>query len=140
MDTTQAQYSPFVIRTAAALTTSYVAGTIIGIDTAPNLNESIFIYGTLQLLVALTLTGTNASIKIEFSDDGTTWFQETVDSIGTPSTGTVVSTECLNTRTFVVSGNYRISIPIRNKFIRVSSIGVGTVAGSSFAVTAILGN
>lgn len=140
MDKTLSQYSPFIVRAAAILTASYVAGAEIG-PSSVGLNESIFVYDKLQLLVDFTIGSlTSTSIKIEFSDDGTNWYQEVVDSIGTPATSAVVVTENMATRTFLATGKYRISIPINNKYIRVSSIGTGTITSSSLAILAILGN
>lgn len=140
MDKTLSQYSPYVIRTSTVLTNAYVAGTDIG-PSSVGLNESIFVYDELQLLVDFTIGSlTSASIKIEFSDDGTIWFQEVVDSIGTPSASAVVVTENMATRTFLATGKYRISLAVNNKWIRVSSIGTGTVTNSLLAITAILGN
>lgn len=140
MDKTLSQYSPYVIRAAAILTAAYVAGTDIS-PSSINLNESIFVYDKLQLFVDFTIGSlTSTTLKIEFSDDGTNWYQETVEAIGTPSGGSVITTENLNTRTFIATGKYRISLDINNKWIRVSAIGTGTLTGSSLAITAILGN
>lgn len=117
--------SPNTIRSAAILTTSYVAGTVLSDCTG---------YNQLVLYVAFTIGSlTDAQIKIEYSPDGVTYYQETYDGI---SGGT--NTESLGARRFTATGNYRITVPVRDRYIRVSAIGTGTVTGSSMAISGIL--
>lgn len=118
------------VRTAAILTTSYVAGTVIGpTNGAPALRSQLILY------VDFTIGSlTDAQIKVEFSNDGTTYYQETFSSI---STGT--STESLGVHKLTASGNYRIAIPIKDNYIKVSSIGTGTVTSSSLGIKAVIG-
>lgn len=113
------------IRPATILTTSYVAGTVLedlqGLSQA-NLLVS-FIKGSL----------TSAQLKVEFSIDGTNYFQETFSSI---STGT--STEELGEHKFTSEGNYIINLPINYRYMKVSVKGTGTVTSSSVAIKAVL--
>lgn len=124
-------YKIYSVRSAAILTNSYVAGTVIG---DPNL-----IYEKNQLIIEVDFTKgslTSGGIKIEFSNDGTTYRQETIDSIDF-TTGII--TEQLASRIFTSSGNYTIPIPIKYRYIKVSAIGNGTVTSSSMTITAIVG-
>jgi|ERR1044072_1929701 hypothetical protein len=119
-------YVQKAVRSAAILTNSYVAGTVI--DTA-------HVYNQLDVLVDFTKGSlTSAEIKVEFSPDGTTYYQETFQSV---STGT--ATESLGVHTFTASGKYRIAIPIMDRYIKISANGTGTVTSSSMTVDAILG-
>ena len=112
------------IRSAAILTTSYVAATTI--EQAGRFNQ-------LALLLAYTQGSlTSLEIKIEFSMDGTTFFRETVTSV---SGGT--STLSMNEYTFTSTGNIVIPLPAFYDFIKVSAKGTGTVTSSSLAITAV---
>ena len=114
------------VRSAAILTTSYVTGTTI--DTEGIRNQLI-------LLADFTLGSlTDAQIKLEFSRDGSTWYQETFGSI---SAG--VETLSLGVHKLTATGAYRISTSIMDRYIRVSAIGTGTTTSSSLAITAVIG-
>lgn len=123
-------YKYKVIRSSAVLTTSYVAGTVIGPnDGAIDFNQALllieFIIGSLS----------SAQVKIEFSIDGTTYGQESFVSL---SGGT--SSESLGIHNYTASGNYWIEKPIKYPYIKVSVQGTGTVTNSLMAITAFLGN
>jgi len=113
------------VRSAAILTNSYVAGTII--EGAQSFNQMFvqcdFTIGSL----------TDAQIKIEFSWDGTNYFQETYSSV---SSG--ISTESLGVHKLSDDGKYTISVPIVAKYIKISAIGTGTATGSSLIINATL--
>lgn len=116
----------FPVRSAAILTTSYVAGTVL--DRAQDYNQ-------LVLLVSFTKGSlTTAEVKIEFSNDGSTYYQETFQSI---SSGT--STDTVGEHALSATGNYTIMVPILSRYIKVSAKGTGTVTSSSMAITAMLG-
>lgn len=117
--------SPNTVRAAAVLTNSYVAGTVLSECSG---------YNQLMVLASFTIGSlTDCQIKIEFSNDGTTYYQETFDSI---SSGT--NTESLGVRKLTATGNYRFAVPVRDRYIKISAIGTGTVTSSSLAITAIL--
>jgi hypothetical protein len=119
-------YSLLPVRTSAILTNSYVAGTVIG----PVYNQN-----QLILLVTLTYgTLTDARIKIEFSPDGTNYYQETFSAI---SSGT--STDTLGEHKLLAGGNYRIALSIKDKYIKVSALGTGVVVASAMGIDAIVG-
>ena len=132
------KYKILPIRSAAILTGSYVAGTVLGpVETTsgvPAAHPSR--YNQLTILASFTIGSlTNSIIKIEFSHDGVTYYQETYDS--SPSSGVI--TESLGTRKMTATGNYRITIPIKDNYIKISAIGTGTVTGSSLKLDAVLG-
>lgn len=114
------------VRSAAILTTSYVAGTVI---------EDTHDFTQLVLLIDFTKGSlTSLEIKVEFSPDNTTFYQETAEVV---STGT--STMSLLEHTTTATGKYRILIPINDRFVKVSVKGTGTVTSSSVTVDALLG-
>lgn len=123
-------YIKFNIRSAAILTNGYVAGTVLS---PTNGNPSTF--NQLIVLVDFTIGSlTDAQLKIEFSHDGTTYYQESFSSI---SGGT--DTVSLGVHKFTATGKYRIAIPIKDNFIKISVIGTGAVTSSSITVDAVLG-
>lgn len=126
----QQDYTLSNIRAAAILTTSYVAATVIGPTTgAPALRNQ------MNLLVKFTVGSlTSCEIKVEYSHDGTTYYQDTFESI---SGGT--STLSLGNYTFTSTGNYVISLPIKFNYVKVSAKGTGTVTSSSLLLDAVIG-
>lgn len=120
------------IRSSAILTGSYIAGTILTPKGAPNGNPTL--YNQLVLLVNFTKGSlTTAEIKVEFSQDGITYYQELSELA---SGGTV--SETLVERALSATGKYRIPIDIADRYIKVSVKGTGTPTGSSMSVDAIL--
>jgi len=118
------------VRTAAILTNSYVAGTVLSYN---NVNPAL--RNQLNILVDFTIGSlTSGSIKVEYSHDGSTYFQETFLSI---SGGT--ATASLGVYTFTGTGAYIISVPIKANYIKISAIGTGTVTNSSMTVNAVVG-
>ena len=119
-------YTKKSVRAAAILTGSYVAGTDIDIVNDQN-----------QLVINIDFTVgslTSAEVKVEFSHDGITWYQETFGSI---SAGT--DTLSLGEHAISATGLYRLPVQIKDNHIRVSVKGTGTVTGSSMTVDAIIG-
>lgn len=124
-------YQTKEIRSSAILTTSYVAGEVLG----PS-NISPIVANQMNLLVGATIGNlTSIEIKIEYSNDGSTYYQETFESI---SGG--VSTLSAGVYSITASGNYTISVPIKYPYIKVSAKGTGTVTNSALSIFAILGN
>ena len=118
------------IRSAAILTTGYVAGTVLNYS-----NANPALRNQLNLLVKFTIGSlTDARIKVEFSHDGSTYFQDTFELIS----GTT-STLSLGEYVLTGTGNYVISIPIKFSYIKVSAKGTGTVTSSSLAIQGIVG-
>lgn len=121
------------IRSSAVLTGSYVAATVLGPQGGVPGADPVA-NNQLALLISFTIGSlTSAEIKVEFSNDGTTYYQETSSSV---SSGT--STDSLVTHTITATGNYRLLIPIVDRYIKVSAKGTGTVTSSLMAIDAIL--
>lgn len=137
---TQGNWTYKNVRTAAILTNSYVAGTVLGLinsslgtssPTDINCND----YNQLILEVIYDDGSlTSCEIKVEYSDDNATFYQLTNQGV---SSGT--TTLSLAEYTFTATGNYVIEIPIKYRYIKVSAKGTGTVTSSSLAIVAKLG-
>lgn len=123
-------YQIFPIRSAAILTGSYVAGTVLSpfISAPAHRNQ-------LNVMVQFTIGSlTSAQIKVEFSHDGTTYFQDTFATIS-GATATMVNGDY----SLASTGNYVISIPINFNYIKISAKGTGTATASSMTLDAIVG-
>ena len=108
-------------REAAILTNSYVAGTI-----ADNIDE----FNQLVILASFALGSlTSTQIKVEFSHDQITWFQE-VSSVIDGGT----SKDSLMEHTITATGNYAIPTQLKAKHVRVSVKGTGVVTNSSMKI------
>lgn len=126
----QQDYIIYPIRAAAILTTGYVAGTVLNYT-----NANPALRNQLNLLVSFTIGSlTDAQIKVEFSHDGTTYFQDTFEAI---SGG--VSSLSLGVYKLTGTGNYVISVPVKFSYIKVSAIGTGTTTSSSLTIDGIVG-
>lgn len=135
---TQGDYITTSVRSAAILTNSYVAGTVIGTQTPADGVTTIQVEHENQLVLYVSFTIgslTDGRIKIEFSADNSTFYQETDTSA--PTTGVV--TDTVIEHKFTATGNYRIAVPIKDRYIKVSAMGTGTVTSSSMAVLGIVG-
>lgn len=114
---------PVSIRAAAILTNSYVSGTVIG---------PVEKFNQLLLFVTFTLGSlTSLELKIEFSNDNSTWFQEVTEAVS----GATI-TNNLAERTTTVTGNRLIPIAVKAPYIKVSAKGTGTVTSSSLTIDA----
>lgn len=119
------------IRSAAILTTSYVAGNVIGTSAG----EDTYLLNQLVLYVDFTIGSlTTAEIKIEFSKDNTNWYQSTSTSFSSGTGATSLGLYQLS-----ATGKYRIALPTMDRYIRISAKGTGTVTGSSMAILALIG-
>lgn len=128
---TYQDYKTYTVRAAAILTNGFVAGTVLGggLDLVEGQNQ-------LVIYIAFTIGSLNdGRIKVEFSPDNTTWYQET--EAATLTAGVLADTNVVHA--YAAAGNYRISVPIKDRYIRISAIGTGTVTDSSMAITAVIG-
>lgn len=131
----QSNYNFFNIRSAAILTNGYVAGNIMGprsdsgyVMANPSQYNQLFIY------IDFTIGSlTDAQIKVEFSHDNTTYFQESFSSI---TTGT--DTVTLGVHKFTATGKYTVAVPISAQYIKISAIGTGTVTSSTMTINAVI--
>lgn len=119
-------YTKKAVRSAAVLTGSYVAGTVL--DCQP--------FNQLILIVDFTIGSlTSAEIKVEFADNSAgSFYQVCFESI---SAGT--NTVTLGEYKIAATGKYRIAIPIKDRWVKISAKGTNTVDGSSLAIDALLG-
>ena len=105
------------LRASTVLTGSYVASD----------KQEIKNKNQLLLYVSFTIGSlTYAEIKVEFSADGTNWYQETSQV----SAGSGLFTQNPVVRKFTASGNKRIPIPVTDRYVRVQCKGTGTVTNS----------
>lgn len=126
MQTTFQDFSAVqTVRSAAILTGLYVLGEVL--DSG--------LRNQLVLIISFTKGSlTSAEIKLEFSYDGTNYFQETSRSV---SGGT--STDSLLVHTYTADGSYILDLPLMYRYIKVSAKGTGTTTGSSMAISAVIG-
>ena len=111
------------IRSATSLTSSYIAATTL---------TDCGRFNQLVLNLAYTKGSlTTLYVKIEFSNDNSTFAQETKEDV---STGALTLYE----RSFTGTGNPQISIPVSHQFIKVSVKGDSTQVDSSLAIEATL--
>ena len=119
-------YKLKTVRDNAILTNSYVAGTVI---------ENVQFQDKMIVLADFTKGSlTSAEIKIEFSPDNNNWYQE---SVRTATGGSLA--ESLAEHTLSATGKYRIPIDIKDRYIRISAKGTGTLTGSSMKIDCIIG-
>lgn len=128
------------LRLSTVLTTSFVAAPIISSSNIFGQSEVPQLYTNNKLILFVNFTKgslTSATVIVEFSPDGTNWYQETTDDL-TLATGVIA--EVPTTRTFSTTGKYKIVIPVSDIYIRVSAEGTGTVTGSLMTIDAVLAN
>ena len=122
----QSNIRRIVIREATALTTSYVTSDNFNIQGA----------NQLQLLVSFTKGNSDGCrLKIEFSEDRSTWYQE---SIVEYSLGDAIHAPLA--RKISNSANLVFSVPISASFLRVSGQAITSGTGTSLSVLATIAN
>jgi len=122
----------FTVRDSAVLTDTYVAGTVI------NLTDGGF--NQLVIYPSFTIGSlTSAEIKVEFSKDGTTYHQETLEE-PTSASGTI--TAYAAEHKLGSTYNPRIPVPIHSgeTHIKISAKGTGTMTNSLLAINATVAN
>lgn len=124
------------VRSAAALTTSYVAGTVINIQ---NKNQ-------VSLAIEYTKgSSTDARIQIEFCYDDSssgTYYQETfLDALAGTAASNVFS-DPLRKHEYVISesGNYALPVRGHAKWIKVSAKASTSGTGTSMTIYLADGN
>jgi len=119
------------VRDSLVLTGSYVAGTVVGPSDVQTILENQAV-----LYVSFTKGSlTTAEIKVEFSDDGITYYQETNGEF----LSAAAQTNTIFEHSLAATGNYRIPIQIKDRYIKISAKGTGTVTGSLMAIKLIIG-
>lgn len=121
-------YGYQIVRASSQPTASYVAGTVI---------EHVHLRNQLMLYVDVTIgTATSVSVKIEFSDDNTNWYQETAEVIDA-TTGIITHTAV--ERRWTANAAQRVAIPTLDKYIKISTKGTGTLTTTTVGIKAITG-
>jgi len=95
-------------------------------------------YDTLKILpeIVVGVSLTFVAIKVETSDNlSGPWFQETSEAVAAG-----VATMSLEQHRFSATGNYRMLIPIKDRFFKISFSGTGTVTNETITLTAVLCN
>lgn len=114
------------VRASAVLTGSYVAGTVVELN--PNVNQAMvlvnFTKGSLDSL----------EVKVEFSPDNSTFFQESYEASASSTSN--ISTVVIEPKVYqmAATGKLRIPIPIKDRYVKISVKGTGTVDNSACAV------
>lgn len=114
------------LRAAAILTTSYVAATVLDITGI----------GQVQLLCNFTKGGSDGCrLKIEFSNDGTNYWQESrMQWDGTDYVHTVMTRKIDATAALV------ISLPVSALYMKVSAAAITAATTTSLTLTASTDN
>lgn len=121
-------YKVTSVRSAAVLTTSYVAGTVAA---------ETRVFDQTVILIKVTLGSLDSvEMKAEFSLDNSTFYQE--GFIQNDFTNARSNVKIHEYR-FTTDDNYRIAIPITDNFVRISVKGTGTVTNSSVTVDLVTG-
>ncbi len=122
------------IRPSAILTGSYVAGTVIGLDTG--VTTQLQLGNELILAISFTIGSlTTAEIKIEYSTDNTTYYQ--LPWVNAASSG--VSVVEAYTLQLNATANLWFALPMKARYVKISSKGTGTATGSTLEIKAIVG-
>ena len=123
----QSNIQTTVVRATAVLTTSYIASDALNIQGA----------NQLQLLVSFTKGSSDGCrIKMEFSEDESVWYQESVANL----LATNDAEHAALTRKVNDSANLLISVPISASFLRVSSQAITSGTGTSLSILATIAN
>ena len=123
------QYQSKTLRAAAILTNAYVEASADSFKPEDVMQAN-------QLLIFISFTKgslTSAEVKIEYSNDNSTWYQETYGAVSGEA-----NTLSAGYSKMTASGNYVIISEIAGKFVRVSANGTGTVTSSSMKLEAAL--
>ena len=122
-----------VLRASAVLTGSYVAVTH-GPQGGSTANDPVE-NSKFVLLIGFTKGSLDSmELKVEFSDDDSTYYQET--NASGPVAGESTLTQ--NTYTIEASGNYVLDLDITTRYVKVSVIGTGTVTNSLLTLDSVL--
>jgi hypothetical protein len=122
------------VRASAILTSSYVAATIIGPTATGVYKRRVADYNQLKIIADFTIGSlTDCDIQVEYSEDGTTYSQE---SFGAVTTNEEI--RYLAHHTLAGTGIYEINLPINTNFIKISAIGNGTATSSLLAIDVVL--
>lgn len=111
------------VRSAAILTTGYVASSTFDVDRANQLNLQVFF---------IKGSSTAGRVKVEFTQDKTNWVQET----GVTLSGGIATHQVITHR-WTVTGNYDIAIPVNYRHYRVSALAEDDATDTLLAITGV---
>lgn len=110
------------IRTATALTTSYVDTDFIRMDD----------FKSVALMFSIVKGSlTSFQYRVWQSADGVTWYQEATESI---AAGIITDAEAYYTHTIAADVNYFKTIPFNATYMKLDVKGTGTVTGNTLSV------
>ena len=122
------------LRASAILTGSYVAATVWGPQGGSTANDPVE-NSKFVLLIGFTKGDLDSvELIVEFSDDGSTYYQET--NASAPSSGE--QTLSLNNYKLDTTGNYVLEFDITTRYIKVSVKGTGTLTNSLISLHSVL--
>ena len=124
----QSNLKSILVRESSTLSTSYVQSEAINIQGA----------NQLQLLGSFTKgSSSGCKLKIEFSEDLSTWYQESAYAL---SDGGSTADHFVVERQIEDSADIVIPIPLSSSFIRVSALANGSGTGTSLSIIATIAN
>jgi hypothetical protein len=113
------------VRASEAPTASYVAGTVLDVGD----------FKQVTLLVAYSQnTTTSVEVKIEWSDDNSTFYREATESA---ASGVVTTTPAEWTNS--TDGNFAIRLPVAARYIKASFKTTGSVGSDTVAAVLVKG-
>jgi hypothetical protein len=118
------------VRSAAILTTSYVGSDSVDVTRC---NQIVF-------LVDFTIGSlTDMRAKVQFSVDGTNWYDEPINTTGTTSSGEYQAPIKSLVHKLAETASRTIAAPVLGKYARLAVKGEGTVTSSSCTIQAVKG-
>ena len=134
MSYTPTIYQDVILFTAVAATNSYVfsSAVTLGIGGTPN---------QMCIYPSITLGGlTSVQLKVQFSDDNVTWFDQSLDNVAGATIAAGVATVATNSfeRSLVQSESIFVQLGL-NRFLRIGYKGAGVVAGSLLTLNVTVG-
>jgi len=118
------------------LPSSWTDGTAI-LSTGSKDNEYVDARDCNKLVLYFDVTLgslTSVDVKVFFSDDASTWYQEQSASVAGG-----VSTLSVFYRSMTAAGQYRETISIMDRYVKIQVRGTGTVTGSNLTAKAFVG-
>lgn len=124
---TYPDYRRELARTSRVPTAAYVVGDSDQVS-ADSLIISMRGNDELYLYLDITqVTVTKFFVRIEFSDDQTTWYQEAGEEPATLAAGVIEVPVGVIERSFTTTGKYRLPIDVDDPFVRISVRATGAI-------------
>lgn len=121
-----------IYSSATAVTGSYTSVVVVGTDSVSNLTDCAM-FDQLILYVGFIIGSlTDILVKVEASADQVRWYA--VSMLNTSSGAVSILPFKLS-----ATGDYRIPVAIKDKYLKISLLGEGTATNSQVRVDALLG-